>query len=206
MNRATRYDAIVATLVGISALVVSAYTAYMQRQQVRAQVYPILWFATGYSDNDVHITISNKGSGPALIRNVFMTDDGKPIHHWLELTRVAVGGEVDGHLHYSSFGRSVLSAGEEREVYRFTCPKNDEHDHSSAPADPHAGLPPPPGAEFAPRAEACKRVLATTHRISLSVCYCSTLGDCWNFVDAPGQDPITTETPRCPDRSDRSFN
>ena len=33
---ASRYDAIIATFVGLCALCVSGYTAYMQRQQVRA--------------------------------------------------------------------------------------------------------------------------------------------------------------------------
>lgn len=37
---ATRYDAVVATFIGVLALLVSAYTAYTQRQQVRAQVWP----------------------------------------------------------------------------------------------------------------------------------------------------------------------
>ncbi len=36
---ASRYDAIIATLVGFLALCVSGYTAYMQRQQVRAIVW-----------------------------------------------------------------------------------------------------------------------------------------------------------------------
>jgi hypothetical protein len=35
---ASRYDAVVATFVGFLALCVSAYTAYVQRQQVRAAV------------------------------------------------------------------------------------------------------------------------------------------------------------------------
>src|SRR5207248_1124344 len=41
---ASRYDAVVATFVGFLALCVSGYTAYMQRQQVRAAVWPILVF------------------------------------------------------------------------------------------------------------------------------------------------------------------
>jgi hypothetical protein len=44
MRGASRYDAIVATLVGFLALCASGYTAYMQRQQVRAAVSPILEF------------------------------------------------------------------------------------------------------------------------------------------------------------------
>jgi hypothetical protein len=35
---ASRYDAVIATFVGFLALCVSGYTAYMQRQQVRAAV------------------------------------------------------------------------------------------------------------------------------------------------------------------------
>ena len=41
---ASRYDAVIATLVGFCALRVSGYTAYVQRQQVRAAVWP--WLAT----------------------------------------------------------------------------------------------------------------------------------------------------------------
>ena len=36
---ASRYDAVIATFVGLCALCVSGYTAYMQRQQVRAAVW-----------------------------------------------------------------------------------------------------------------------------------------------------------------------
>ena len=43
-RRASRYDAVIATFVGFLALCVSGYTAYMQRQQVRAAVWPILQF------------------------------------------------------------------------------------------------------------------------------------------------------------------
>jgi hypothetical protein len=43
-RRASRYDAVIATLVGLCALCVSAYTACVQRQQVRAAVWPILEF------------------------------------------------------------------------------------------------------------------------------------------------------------------
>src|SRR5205807_4782342 len=37
-RRASRYDAVIATFVGVCALCVSAYTAHVQRQQVRAAV------------------------------------------------------------------------------------------------------------------------------------------------------------------------
>ena len=58
-RRASRYDAIIATLVGLCALCVSAYTAYVQRQQVRAAVWPILEFDS--SNAPIHFTLANKG-------------------------------------------------------------------------------------------------------------------------------------------------
>jgi len=57
MRRASRYDAVIATLVGFCALCVSAYTAYVQRQQVRAAVWPILEFDSSNAP-DIHFTLA----------------------------------------------------------------------------------------------------------------------------------------------------
>src|SRR5947208_17061452 len=58
-RRASRYDAVIATLVGVCALCVSAYTAHVQRQQVRAAVWPILEFDSSNAP-DIHFTLANK--------------------------------------------------------------------------------------------------------------------------------------------------
>ena len=78
---ASRYDAIVATFVGFLALCVSGYTAYMQRQQVRAAVWPILQFDSSNAP-DIHFTLANKGVGPAIIRDVILKVDGQPVKNW----------------------------------------------------------------------------------------------------------------------------
>src|SRR6266487_4952730 len=57
-RRASRYDAVIATLVGLCALCVSAYTAYVQRQQVRAAVWPILEFDS--SNAPIHSTLAKQ--------------------------------------------------------------------------------------------------------------------------------------------------
>src|SRR5947208_14897771 len=90
MRRASRYDAVIATLVGVCALCVSAYTAYMPRQQVRAAVWPILEF---YSSNapDIHFTLANKGVGPAIIRHVMGKVDSQPMKNWYEVLDRRVG-------------------------------------------------------------------------------------------------------------------
>ena len=74
-RRASRYDAVIATFVGFLALCVSGYTAYVQRQQVRATVWPILEFDSSNSP-DIHFTLANKGVGPAIIRDVIVRVDG----------------------------------------------------------------------------------------------------------------------------------
>jgi hypothetical protein len=57
-RRASRYDAVIATFVGFLALCVSGYTAYMQRQQVRAAVWPILEFDSTNAP-DIHFTLGS---------------------------------------------------------------------------------------------------------------------------------------------------
>src|SRR6266498_1285093 len=84
---ASRYEAIIATLIGLLAVSVASYTAYMQRQQVRAAVWPILEFDSSNAP-DIHYTLSNKGVGPAIIRHVIVMADGQPMRNWKE----ALGG------------------------------------------------------------------------------------------------------------------
>src|ERR1700757_3200081 len=80
---ASRYDAVIATFVGFLALCVSGYTAYMQRQQVRAAVWPILEFDSS-NGPDIHFTVANKGVGPAIIRHVMVKVDAQPVKNWNE--------------------------------------------------------------------------------------------------------------------------
>ena len=205
MDRATRYETIIATLVGVSALAVSAYTAHVQRQQVRAQVYPILMLQPGWGDDDVHVTLSNKGSGPALIRDMRMSVDGKPIHNWIELIEQGSGNDLNGRtMSFSSVGQSVVAAGEQERVLSFGCRKP-----PAPPPSPPAPPPAPSGdasKRFQPSDPVCARLSAFIRKASLSVCYCSTLDDCLLLSDEPGRDPTTTEVRRCPKPSDDSFN
>src|SRR3954467_8259149 len=72
--------AVIAAFVGLLALCVSGYTAYLQRQQVRAQVWPYL--ESGISSSKRSVTLFNKGVGPAIIGSVHVLVDGKPQRNW----------------------------------------------------------------------------------------------------------------------------
>ena len=67
---ATRYETIIATFIALLAVGVAGYTAYMQRQQVRAAVWPILEFDS--SSGPIRFTLANKGVGPAIIKHVIL--------------------------------------------------------------------------------------------------------------------------------------
>src|SRR5438270_11032498 len=80
---ASRYDAVIATFVGFLALCVSGYTAYMQRQQVRGAVWPILQF--DHRNGPIQFTLANKGVGPAVIKKVVVKVDDQPVKNWVEV-------------------------------------------------------------------------------------------------------------------------
>src|SRR6185312_6024370 len=86
VDRRVRWDAlaaIIAALIGLLALCVSGYTAYIQRQQVRAQVWPYL--ISGNNDLTQSLTVGNKGVGPAVVHSVQVRIDGKPQTDWNHL-------------------------------------------------------------------------------------------------------------------------
>ena len=74
------WAAVIASLIGLLALCVSGYTAWLQRQQVRAEVWPYL--ETGISPSDRMVTLDNKGVGPASVRSLQVFVDGRPRKDW----------------------------------------------------------------------------------------------------------------------------
>jgi hypothetical protein len=181
---ASRYDAVIATLVGLCALCVSGYTAYMQRQQVRAAVWPILEFDSSNAP-DIHFTLANKGVGPAIIRNVIVRVDGQPVRNWKEaLERILGPGEHLGSESDMSF--HVFAAGESRTVFTL-------HDPENNPLN------------FDKSNPLWVKMNKERLRVSVEICYCSTLGECWTLRASGLAPSTTTETRRCPSSSATSF-
>lgn len=72
--------AVIAALIGLLALVVSGYTAMLQREQVRAEVWPYLQPAISPSRQTA--SIENKGVGPAQVRSLKVYVDGASQRNW----------------------------------------------------------------------------------------------------------------------------
>src|SRR5438477_908986 len=111
---AIRYDTVIATFIALLAVCVAGYTAYMQRQQVRAAVWPILQFDN--NNSPISFPLANQGVGPAIIKNVIVKVDGQPTRNWTEVFEKLVG---PGQPHYSEsdMNSRVLSAGETMTVF-----------------------------------------------------------------------------------------
>jgi hypothetical protein len=181
-RRASRYDAVIATFVGFLALCVSAYTAYVQRQQVRAAVWPILEFDS--SNGPIHFTLANKGVGPAMIRDVIVMVDGQPVRNWKEALEKILG---PGYLFSESdMSFHVIAAGESRTVFT-------PHDAENNPLN------------FDKSNPLWVKMNKERLRVSVEICYCSTLDECWT-LRASGLTPsTTTETRDCQTPSANSF-
>jgi len=181
---ASRYDAVIATFVGVCALCVSGYTAHVQRQQVRAAVWPILEFDSSNAP-DIHFTLANKGVGPAIIRNVIVRVDGQPVRNWKEALEKILGpGE---HLFSESdMSFHVLAAGESRAVFT-------PHDPENNPINYDRSNP------------LWVKLNKDRGRVTVEICYCSTLGECWTLRGSGMTPSTTTETRRCPSPSATSF-
>jgi hypothetical protein len=183
-RREIRYETIIATLVGVSALFVSGYTAYVQRQQVRAAVWPILEYATS-NQPEIRFTVANKGVGPAIVRHVVVTVDGQPVHNWPEALEKLLGPGVHKKSQ-STISGHVLSAGESLDAM---IPYDDE----SRPLLFDKG---------GPLFDALNKERS---RVAVEICYCSTLGDCWILRSGANTRSTTTEVRTCPETSAISF-
>jgi hypothetical protein len=180
---ASRYDAIVATFVGFLALCVSGYTAYMQRQQVRAAVWPILEFDSSNGPT-IHFTVSNKGVGPAIIKHVIMKVDGQPVRNWNDVLDKLIGPGTHQYSE-SDISGHVFAAGESMDVF--------------TPRDP----------DYNPLADRSNPLWIQMNkdrgRVTTEICYCSTLGECWTLRAGGLAHGTTTETRRCPTQSEVTF-
>lgn len=181
---ASRYDAVIATFVGVCALCVSGHTVYMQRQQVRAAVWPILEFSTGNVPN-IQLTLANKGVGPAIIRHVIVKVDDQPMQNWHDVMQKLLGPGVH-HFSESDMSNHVLSAGESMTILT-------PHDLSGIPLAFDKSN--PLGVEM-DKARA---------RVAVEICYCSTLGECWTLRSGGAKPASTTESRQCPIPSGVTF-
>ena len=180
---ASRYETFIATFIALLAVCVAGYTAYMQRQQVRAAVWPILEFDS--SNGPIRFTLANKGVGPAIIKHVILKVDGQPVRNWAEVLEKILGPGYHPGEESDMSGR-VFAAGESTSVFT-------PHDEAQKPI------------AFDKSNPLWAKLDGARGHVTVEICYCSTVGECWT-LHAGGMSPGTTiQTHRCPTPSDITF-
>jgi hypothetical protein len=175
--------AVIASFIGLLALVVSGYTAYVQReqlssqsQQLRAQVWPHL--ERSYNNTgDVGMFITNKGAGPARVIAMRVAVDDRPVSRWGDVQK-AMGYSRGEGIIISQIGQTWIPAGT---VLAFLRPDHQERSLSKF-------------RELLPGGK---------HSLEVMLCYCSVLDECWvigsgllwesNLPGPPESCPITVD-------------
>jgi hypothetical protein len=180
---ASRYETFIATFIALLAVCVAGYTAYMQRQQVRAAVWPILEFDTS-NGPDIHFTVGNKGVGPAIIRHVIVRVDDQPVKNWNALLDKLLGPEKHRYSE-SDISGHVFASNESMDVFT---PRDDDGNPLTDRSTP-----------------LWVELNKDRARVTVEICYSSTLGECWTLRAGGLKPGTTTETPRCPTPSADTF-
>jgi len=108
--------ALMAVFVGMCALGVSVYTARLQRQQIEAQTWPYLQLWR--SNAERRYNLSNRGIGPAQVRDMRVFVDGNEVESWGEAFAKLTGRALE--CSRSSFiSRRVLAANEDATMIEF---------------------------------------------------------------------------------------
>src|SRR5207302_9887258 len=76
-----------ALIVSVSAVAVGLYEAQLQRAHDRAEVWPHIEISTYTTLEGASLFIENTGIGPAIVKSVVVTVDGKPRENWPDVMR-----------------------------------------------------------------------------------------------------------------------
>jgi hypothetical protein len=147
-RRSDRLATLVSGLVAMLALGVSTYNVYLQRQQIRAQVYPRLSWGHGNLDGFTY-DVRNSGVGPAEIAGLCVRVDGQPVTTWRELLDRLPEKPPREPIMTSGIGARVLAPGELVHALQLRAGRSAE------------------------------LLNAQLDHVRTVLCYCSTLGECW---------------------------
>jgi hypothetical protein len=160
------FAALTSGLVGALALGTSTYNVYLQRQQVRAAVWPHVTMDTAFTDEGaLSIVLRNRGVGPARLERFRVTVDHKPAEDWADALKMLLHKDTLPYIpDAAELREEVLTPGMELALLKIPTLKDSQD------------------------------ILQASARVSMAVCYCSTLDDCWTLTMGEG----TKEVSGCP--------
>ena len=106
------FIAFAALVVSVSAVVVGLYEAALQRRHDRAEVWPRVEISTFVVPQGAALRLDNTGIGPALVKSITVTVDGKMQRNWDEALTVLFGHAPPAHSS-STVTEHALRAGDQ---------------------------------------------------------------------------------------------
>ena len=159
LRRGIRIDLVIAVcalLVSALATGASWWQSRVVAEQLSSQVWPYLTFSSTYDTDVAQIELENDGLGPAIVRSVVLTVDGKPypspLRAFRHLFTHPPQGRISATISGLSPGSVIRPSGSVR-LFRI-----------------QTGW---AARQFAKA--------SATERIDFRVCYCSLLGNCWTI-------------------------
>lgn len=144
--------AIGALAISALAMLTSFLQVGLQRNQARALVWPHVAARPSYSDEGFAFVATNKGLGPALVRQVELRVDGRVVAGVPGATDAVLGrghGYGWDRVRASDLEDTILSPGQSLQLF---------------------------GVPWDPRVRAA---FGNSSRLSARICYCSFLDECW---------------------------
>jgi hypothetical protein len=170
------FIALTALVVSVSAVVVGIYEAALQRRHDRAEVWPHLELTTFTTPNGASLSVENTGIGPALIKSVVVTLDGKPTRNWGELLTSMLGRAPSAPFSNSTIAESAIRPGVKVTMLGL----------------PNPDMPP----EF----------WRSIHRVAVTICYSSVFDESWMMRDEGiGGRTRWESVSACPQQTDGEF-
>lgn len=161
LNNIATIGAVILSIIAISISVLEVST---MRTQQRAAVWPYLQINTTYSADGFKVLLENKGVGPALIQDMSILIDGKPLptSNFDNIVEELVGREdAFSYDVYQVFNPNKSVVSPQEKIRLFSVPLRNVGTNKGDFV---------PGIRFAEQAG---------KRLNMNICYCSIHKDCW---------------------------
>lgn len=143
--------ALLAVLISLSTLFVYIYQSNLMKTQQKMSVWPHLTYGPSWGDDYLHINLTNKGIGPAIIKKVKIELNGQQLKGIQEIMS-NLPDSINTKFSYSSIWvGQVIMAEESIQLFQTNNPKTIKYVLD----------------------------LIKTRKIVIEICYCSVYNDCW---------------------------
>lgn len=111
--------ALCAVAISLATLGVYIYQARIMQSQQHASVWPYLeWTLTFSTIDGIFLSVTNKGVGPAIVKDTRLTLDGEPVNSGRELMNKLTHGKADSIWSFTmAVNKRVIAPGEEIRLF-----------------------------------------------------------------------------------------